>query len=217
LTHNRAAYFKGTIASLNETISIDKKKLYVFDDGSTEPEHEEIIERLKKDIIVVEFGRCHKPFKATKKAIEYMYVNNPKDNEIILCQDDIRFSKQWYFNAICAIEAMYKAGLDWGILSLYNLRTPSIKPYTVIESGHAGGPCMIISRAMWTEYRKDNTIDDGRECNLADFLIAHWCQTYEPRQFAVAVTGRSFVQHIGIHSTLSDKDMTKCISPYFED
>jgi hypothetical protein len=214
LTHNRAGYFKGTIASLNQTLSIDKKKLYIFDDGSTEPEHADIIERLKKETNVIEFGRVHKTFKATKKAIEYMYLNN-KDNELILCQDDIMFSKDWYYNAMIIIESMYRAGLDWGILSLYNLHFPSARPYTVIQSGHSGAVCLVISRAFWTEYRKENSIDDGRECCLADFLLAHYCQTHEKRQFAVCVTGKSLVQHIGVKSSLSDRDMTDCITPHF--
>lgn len=214
LTHNRAGYFRGTIASLNQTLSIDKKKLFIFDDGSTEPEHKEVIDRLKRETNVIEFGRTHKPFKATKKAIEYMYLNS-KDKEMILCQDDIQFSKDWYYNAMIAVDAMYRAGLDWGTLSLYNLRTPSVRPYVAIESGHAGAVCLVISREFWAQYRKENSIEDGRECCLADFLLAHWSQTHETRKFAVCVTGRSLVQHVGVKSSLSERDMSDCITPYF--
>jgi hypothetical protein len=110
---------------------------------------------------------------------------------------------------------MYRAGLDWGTLSLYNLRTPSVRPYVAIESGHAGAVCLVISREFWTQYRKENSIEDGRECCLADFLLAHWSQTHETRKFAVCVTGRSLVQHVGIKSSLSERDMSDCITPYF--
>ena len=212
LTFNRNEYFCKTLTSLYSTLSVISERVHIFDDGSTEPAKLARLSELKN---VHHLGGPHKTYKATLLAIDTLYRKYPAQ-DLILCQDDIQFASGWYSDALAIIDDMDRDGLDWGTLSLYNLRVPSDKSYREMKTGHAGAPCLIIRATFWEVFREHNDVKAPRSCNLVDYLIAHWCQTNPVRRFAVCVAGKSLVQHIGMHSTLSDRDNSDTITPHFK-
>jgi len=130
---------------------------------------------------------------------------------LIYSQDDVEFSPYWYRDTLSIIDEIQSAGLDWGVLILWNLKWNIEEKYRVIPSGHGGGVCWAINRQMWKQYREDNNIYEPPAKNrIADYQLCHWCRTNGRREWAVCHVGKSLVQHTGSVSTITEgRDMSK--------
>jgi hypothetical protein len=210
VTYERPNVFRETIESLEKS-GIDCKKVYIYDDSSKELLKQSYLRHARrKGYNIYANSRRLGVFWNTMIAVDCLY--NFSDNKILIySQDDVRFSSNWYVRTRETIAEIQSAGVDWGILILWNLKWPTDKSYEILPSGHGGGVCWAINRQMWRQFREENNIyAEPLKNRLADYQICHWCRNNGRREWAVCYVGKSLVQHTGDVSTITtSRDMSQ--------
>lgn len=215
-TYERPKYFASTVASLIDS-GEDLSLVYIRDDGSTGEEKMRALDASPLAACVragENVGTYRSLIRAVCGACEGVEADY-----VMYCQDDVQFSSGCFTEAAAIADKIKADGLRLGILSLYH-RSEKISdaPYQVMDVGHPGAVCWLITRDFWTEFmRGGDTAQTYFKPNdqrvehfvrhLADYKICRWAQL---NGFTVAYTRQSLVQHVGDTSSLSGRDMSFC-------
>lgn len=207
-TFNRMTYFGKTIASLaNSNVGFDN--LYIFDDCSTDKDKIEWLKNCKENKVF--FSKKNKgSYLTTKAAISYAFLKT-NDDFIVLFQDDIVLSKNWFKNAYEIYKKAVSENSDIAIFSLWNFNQDKRdNDYYILTEGSVGFPAVFINRYFWFNFMLDYKPDCDHTSQ--HHKVRHWadvkiCNAAIKMGYLIAVTSRSFVDHIGDESTISDRSV----------
>jgi hypothetical protein len=164
-------------------------------------------------------------FIACKEAITWGF-DVTADDYTVYMQDDVIVSPDWLDKSMMMIpDIQDDCGGVLGIFSPWNRKTDIKGKWGYFNTGHPGACAWIVSRVFWNDYTanfpQERTLEmisknDRRTqhfmLNICDFKI---CNAAQKMGYKVAVSGKSYCQHIGDKSTLSDRDMSEFRSNRF--
>ena len=223
-TLNRRKYFLNSLNSLEKS-NCDLSNLTIYDDCSTDKDKIDALKEVSKTHKVVIRQKNLGTFRNTTFAIEECYNSN--DENMVFLQDDIILSKNWLLNGYQIYNEL-SSRHHVSFLSLFNRDQKCEKKYYIMRMGHPGGVAWIINRNWWDRYRKlykigdygldklksndKKTMNSSQVKNLVDYKLA---SRAHDMNWVVARVGRSLVQHIGDHSTISIRNMEQFRSKCF--
>jgi len=216
-TYERTEYFINTVRSLEKS-GHDLSQLMIYDDASQSIEKQAALASCGYQTMTASTNKG--PYQSMIAGISWGF-NKGTSEYLIYTQDDVEYYPQCFITAIELASMINNDGYRLGILSLYH-RSKNTKdePYRIMQVGHPGAICWLITRDFWDTFIKGNrapaerfTPNDERKAhfvrNLADYKI---CRYAHQTGFAVAHPRLSLVQHVGDASSLSDRDMSFCRS-----
>lgn len=144
-----------------------------------------------------------------------------KDEWVVCLQDDTIVSSKWLDVGLEVSREVEHCG----IISLWNRCHNIGGKWEYMQQGHPGGVCWMVNRFFWEEFLEkydDYKImglvkpNDKRKnhfvYNLSDWKI---CHALHRMGWKLAITSRSYVQHMGDVSTITDRSMASCRSDRF--
>lgn len=212
----RLNYFENSIKSL-EGSNADLSKLCIFDDCSENENKKKVLKQLSEKYTIINNDHTVGTYVNTRLAVDYLY-DNYESKYLISIQDDIQVNKYWIDRAVQIADKIIKETDKFGILSLFQFRMHTKNLYGEMETGHPGAVCWLIGRAWWREFRDKYPMNHGElmlsindrmdrrsRVHLADYKICHCLHLMKWKLYFL---GKSLVQHMGCHSSLSKRNMT---------
>lgn len=203
-TYNRPEYLKTTLDTLAKSDLTLAKEVLIFDDGSSGNVIQMLKEFKGKLNVPVKIYRNRKSLGANLNIAQACDFIFNKNDLAILIDSDSKFGKQWLNKINEAVILCDRENIAWGYISVFN--TPNHKTIKninsfLVQKKDLGSFGTIIKKEIFKKmtknenFRKRNVSFDwkyGWQCDLDKKLIL--------------CTKNSYIQHIGLSGTNSNKN-----------
>lgn len=209
----RRDYLCRLVGALFESTA-DLSEAVVYDDASPAEVPDLPFPVVRRDVRLGTYSN-------TRMAIEDAFQRCPSSEYVLTLQDDTLPSRHWAENALATAKQIERLG----ILSLYHykdytadgVRGDPPHQYRVLRNSHPGAVAWCVARPFWNALNERYPMNDQEKLlcindrakwhdrvHLVDWKL---CRCAHMMEYAVAYTERSLVQHMGDHSSLSNRNM----------
>lgn len=226
----RLGYFLDTIASL-EASDANLDAMHIYDDHSPLEEKQAVLKSLPYPYH--EREERLGTYVNTRLAISDLFERYPKDDLVVMLQDDIEVSRSWLAAGMETMRLAVDEQKRMGILSLFHFRAhpqatrygPKGRQYRIMDSGHVGAVGWVVNRMFWEAFISEYEIanqelllarnDRGKKHDRAHLVDWKITRCAHIMKWKIGFTEKSLLQHRGKKSSLHNMDMEFTKSPFY--